>query len=864
MTEPTRYRLERGGILNVWQYDRQVFELAEGRLLLRGANGAGKSKTMEMLLPFAIDGDKARLTASGRHHTSLLWLMLDGYDGQARTGYVWVEFSRAVENGPPETLTFGVGIRATQSARAATAWYFTSSRRVGADLVLEDDAGPLSRQQLEAALEEDPAGQVFEQAARYREHVGRLLFGLPGDQYDDLLRLIYWLRQPQVGEDIDPKRLAEQLVNALPQLDDDALRSAGSTFDELEAYGEQIEGRARAAEALGRFAEVYRGYAGAVLAEHARAVLDAEARLRSATTEQRRVEAELSSVRDSLTEVTRQESAAQADAEAVAHTIRALESGPEARARATLLEMGERVKVLQARADDSAGHRDRAGERADGRAAQAQQDAGTLGQHLTTLDAAVDDVARRLVDGGVGAPTGALEALAVLRNPDLRLRWDSAEPGQGLAQALRATADWLTGADGAAVRRQAAVGVVLEALTAVTEARRAADAQGAREGEAQVRADEASRRRDEARDALAQEEEAFGDAVSRWWRERLDAEPPALDLDGIGALGALARDAVDDETQQLTAEVGRAGAERDTARTLAADLERRRDEVAGQVDPLPEAPPWSRDPRGDRPGAPFWQLVDFSDDLDATRRAGLEAALEGAGVLDAWVFPDGHVDGDLLDVQLGHASSSAAAVSNTGRMPGRPGTLSAPTLSAVLRPDLGDGSSGVGEDVVRGLLDRIGILPLEDSERGVGGRRPGPRSGGCRRRSRRTRHPRPCRGTRCPRLRRRTLAGRPAPRPHHEGGRPVHRGRGSRRRAAAPARRARRPDRRGATAGSVRRGSAPGRAVRARRHPVVAVVTAEPRRAAACVEHRAGEGVRPGLCRGRPVPGGRRRPVRAR
>ena len=261
MTEPTRYRLERGGILNVWQYDRQVFELAEGRLLLRGANGAGKSKTMEMLLPFAIDGDKARLTASGRHHTSLLWLMLDGYDGQARTGYVWVEFSRAVENGPPETLTFGVGIRATQSARAATAWYFTSSRRVGADLVLEDDAGPLSRQQLEAALEEDPAGQVFEQAARYREHVGRLLFGLPGDQYDDLLRLIYWLRQPQVGEDIDPKRLAEQLVNALPQLDDDALRSAGSTFDELEAYGEQIEGRARAAEALGRFAEVYRGYA---------------------------------------------------------------------------------------------------------------------------------------------------------------------------------------------------------------------------------------------------------------------------------------------------------------------------------------------------------------------------------------------------------------------------------------------------------------------------------------------------------------------------------------------------------------------------------------------------------------------------
>ena len=35
-----------------------------------GANGAGKSKTLEMLLPFALDGDKLRMTASARHHTS--------------------------------------------------------------------------------------------------------------------------------------------------------------------------------------------------------------------------------------------------------------------------------------------------------------------------------------------------------------------------------------------------------------------------------------------------------------------------------------------------------------------------------------------------------------------------------------------------------------------------------------------------------------------------------------------------------------------------------------------------------------------------------------------------------------------------
>src|SRR3954451_19686089 len=93
-----RFRLHRAGVLNVWQYDKQEFTFGDGRLLLRGANGAGKSKTLEMLLPFALDGDKARVTASAKHHTSLLWLMTDGYDGPARVGYVWVEFLRSTES----------------------------------------------------------------------------------------------------------------------------------------------------------------------------------------------------------------------------------------------------------------------------------------------------------------------------------------------------------------------------------------------------------------------------------------------------------------------------------------------------------------------------------------------------------------------------------------------------------------------------------------------------------------------------------------------------------------------------------------------------------------------------------------------
>src|SRR6478735_12817437 len=222
-----------------------------------------------MLLPFVLGGDKQRMTASARHHTSLLWLMLDSYGKQNRAGYLWVEFAR-----PGEVVTCGVGIRASQSARTATSWYFTVPGRVGEELMLEDDAGPLARERLRTAVEA-AGGHFFDSPRGYKQHVGRLLFGLAPTQYDELLRLLYWLRQPQVGEDIEPARLAEQLVNALPQIDDAAVRSAGDTFDELEAFGEQLERRTRASEAISSFVETYAIYARCVLIERVDQVIDA-------------------------------------------------------------------------------------------------------------------------------------------------------------------------------------------------------------------------------------------------------------------------------------------------------------------------------------------------------------------------------------------------------------------------------------------------------------------------------------------------------------------------------------------------------------------------------------------------------------
>jgi hypothetical protein len=380
---PHRFRLNRAGILNVWQYDDQVFEFAGGRMLLRGANGAGKSKTLEMLLPFVLDGDKLRMTASGRHHTSLLWLMTDGYDGASRIGYLWVEFVRTTDSGEPEWVTCGIGIRASQSARTATTWYFTSPRRVGLDLFLEDGTGPLPRERCRATVAED--GHFFDSPRQYKQHVGETLFGLAGSRYDELLRLLYWLRQPQVGEDIEPGRLAEILSVALPELDDAAVRAAGGTLDELAAFGEQLARRRQAAAAMTAFAQLYVGYARGAAASRGAELARAHSELSRLDRDISRRTAELAGVAESISQNEEGQRAAAARIEQARQRRRDLEDSPEARSHREVLALGERARELAGRATDSRRHASAAHTQAQNAKKRTDRDGGTLGRDITNV-----------------------------------------------------------------------------------------------------------------------------------------------------------------------------------------------------------------------------------------------------------------------------------------------------------------------------------------------------------------------------------------------------------------------------------------------------------------------------------------------
>ena len=105
MSSPTRtrWRPTRAGILNVYQYEDETLHFADGRLLLRGVNGSGKSTAMNMLLPFLLEADTRRIDAAGDQVGVLKSWMLAGTDETQRTGYLWLEFQR-----PDDTAAGGV------------------------------------------------------------------------------------------------------------------------------------------------------------------------------------------------------------------------------------------------------------------------------------------------------------------------------------------------------------------------------------------------------------------------------------------------------------------------------------------------------------------------------------------------------------------------------------------------------------------------------------------------------------------------------------------------------------------------------------------------------------------------------------
>src|SRR3954453_14722325 len=110
----TRWQPLRGGLVNIYRYDYQEFHYEDGRLLLRGNNGTGKSRVLALQLPFLLDGEivPQRVEPDQDPATRMEWNLLLGGKHDDRLGYTWAEFGRVSESGAAEYKTLGCALRA--------------------------------------------------------------------------------------------------------------------------------------------------------------------------------------------------------------------------------------------------------------------------------------------------------------------------------------------------------------------------------------------------------------------------------------------------------------------------------------------------------------------------------------------------------------------------------------------------------------------------------------------------------------------------------------------------------------------------------------------------------------------------------
>ena len=75
-----RWKPLRAGLVDMFYYDAEEFWFHDGRLLLRGNNGTGKSKVLALTLPFLLDGELAphRVEPDGDRQKRMEWNLLLG------------------------------------------------------------------------------------------------------------------------------------------------------------------------------------------------------------------------------------------------------------------------------------------------------------------------------------------------------------------------------------------------------------------------------------------------------------------------------------------------------------------------------------------------------------------------------------------------------------------------------------------------------------------------------------------------------------------------------------------------------------------------------------------------------------------
>ncbi len=243
--QDNRWVINRAGLVNFWYYDEEIFEFSNGRLLLRGSNGSGKSVTMQSFIPLLLDGNKSpeRLDPFGSKARKIEnYILGEDENGKDESiGYLFMEFKKKHSD---NLATIGMGFKAKRG-KPLSSWGFsiTDGRRIGEDFFLYKQLGekiPLTMRELENRI--GTGGQVIEGQKNYMKLVNDLIFGFDDlEEYDELIKLLVQLRSPKLSKDFKPTVIYEIMENSLQPLSEDDLRPMSEAIENMDNIKSRLE-----------------------------------------------------------------------------------------------------------------------------------------------------------------------------------------------------------------------------------------------------------------------------------------------------------------------------------------------------------------------------------------------------------------------------------------------------------------------------------------------------------------------------------------------------------------------------------------------------------------------------------------------
>lgn len=366
LMEQNKWMMNQAGVLNYWYYKYEVFPFDKGHLIIKGANGTGKSVTTQSFLPLLLDGNKqpSRLDPFGSRSRKMIdYIFGENPDVSEKTCYLFLEYKKKHSD---EYITTGIGFKANLATGKVDSWHFLlKNKRIGRDVDLFkyqlDEVGekvmvPLSRKELENYVDREKCGYVKEKQKDYAELVNKYIFKFETlEDYLEMVNLVVRIRTPKLSNELGPSVIYQILERSLPELSFNDLRSLTETIQNIDEHNKRLTETKESFKLIKSLSAKYQDYNKNVLSQKATDYVKTSNKRKSSEKEHKKAQDELAKVTHRMKIIEQEIGDFEAEQERIEEKLRNFEDNDIRKAQRRLTEQS---LLLQTVKEELASHDD--------------------------------------------------------------------------------------------------------------------------------------------------------------------------------------------------------------------------------------------------------------------------------------------------------------------------------------------------------------------------------------------------------------------------------------------------------------------------------------------------------------------------